>query len=875
MKPRHDEPQVNRQPFKSGKKKSKRSPLDDMDEASKEAHIVHKIEMAIKKSKSERKDLSRSRSNPRTPAQHQRHWDDEGSDDIVDENYQMIKTDHHHHQHRSKPKRSTSVKVKRHKARPPLEPPRFDRNRHRKSLVDLDDPMDEVSDLGGVVDDKRGFQIDVDRGWISNTFSDPTLDTYENNHFMETDRGALGLIDPQRIQCGPAKSVANSSKESDRVTSIIDRIHEKKAHKSNTYPRKKAAGKAPKVATPAAIKKVPNELITFDNYEDDDGYYYEDEEDEYPMYLSSRPPPPRPAAKTDLTQTVPLSTNFPPLVPEMHNNSNSKDKSKHKSSSDAGLDSSLLQSQVDEINQLHRDIQRQQELIKQVSQLTALDEIAQRKPNESSAEVYHRELARQSQAELYRLELMQKSMLLEKQMEMYRRNQEEWNKVRDMAIKEEEERRKTAEKAREAWQAEMRERLADIADDDDQPVTRRSKTTARDLSAINEDSNEIESRDTSTEDSGILSVGEPSLYHKIAALNSRAEITDEDQKLIEAEILKELHMELSKQAAEKKLLQKPRFFSAKMQNSWSGKPVQVGNDPQKPVEEVTQELTKQIYELNLEMAPSKVSLFPRKSKDGKKGKGDEDDEDDYNSHTRSNRSDPIPSSSKKKKKLLRVLGLKKSKDRDLPLRGSAEINPPRPIARTLTDMVSPRSAKQKKSYDFEEPTSSVRMNEDAKVPESEPAPAPLSRVTSTQSSAQRCPHATSSQSTQLTSNRVYIGVDGDAIEAMSCSSRNMMSPNSKSQQEQITPALSKESSSKDLSCESRDRYTTCSDAELRTRGSKLRRSKSKPQKKNKAKKGTDADDPTIYEFLEVQYYPHDQLEAPLDEIEADAHRSSF
>ncbi|CAB9521475.1 unknown protein [Seminavis robusta] len=606
MTPRHDKPQVNLHtapprhppPRSSSKKKHRKQhiPYDEMDEASKEAHIVQKIELAIKKSKSERKASTRSQASgpkrrdhePNTPAQHHRQWPED-----QDENYQMNKSGGGGNQ-RGRPRRSGSnkYKVSRHRPKPALEAPRMDPERLKSSLMDLDEQMEHFSEIDGVVDDKRGFQIDVDEQWLSNTFSDPTLDTYEHNHFFGQDK-RLGMLDPQRIQCGPGgASTADSSrsaKEPDAVSSIIDRIYEKKEQTGKTYTRKsnhqakeKKDQRKGNTNHGNAKEEPPKELISFDHYEDDDGYYYEDEEDEYPIYPGSRPPPPRPAMPD---VPISMSMNMPSLIGAGITTKTNKE------SSGAQHSLSSLQAQLDEINQLHRDIQRQQDLIKQVTQLSSREANHQHirpNPHETSANVYQRELARQAQAELCRMELVQKSMMLEKQMDIYRRNQEEWNKVRDLAIKEEENRRKIVEKAKEVWQAEMRTKLSSEHNDkyanenyasdkfgngggggdtgilprivegnsilEGTSGSKESESKALSKASTESSKESAQQQPLSSEDTDDA----PSLYEKVAQLNKRAMITEEDQKIIEAEILRDLHRELSKQVAEN-VTNKPLF----------------------------------------------------------------------------------------------------------------------------------------------------------------------------------------------------------------------------------------------------------------------------------------------------------------------------
>jgi hypothetical protein len=620
MKPRHDTPQANIRPnpppLSNSMKKKSRSKhqeprsFDDMDEASKEAHIVHKIEMAIKRSRSQRRASSRSHSNSsshkreaRTPAQHHHKWVEDRSE--PDQNYQIIKTGDIHDRFNLGPKRTTSnnlkSKVNRHKPKPALEAPRSTSVKVKTKPIPVDEISDEFSEIDGIEDDKKGFQVHVEDNWLSRTFSDPTLDTYEHKHFAGQDRSKLAMLDPQRIQCGQGNSASSSSKsgrEPDAVMSIIDRIYDKKEKAGNTYTRKqksesataKNAAQLHRNGGNAACgpgRGVPaKELISFDNYEDDDGDYYEDDEGETgPIFPSSRRAPSRPAS-----QNIPVTLDMPFLIDIGKGNNNDKGKE---------ATGGILQEQLDEINQLHRDIQRQQDLIKQVSQLSSRDNCHQHmrlNPHESSAEVYQRELAHQAQAELYRMGLVQKSMMLEKQMDIYRRNLEEWNKVRDLAIKEEENRRKILEKAKEVWQAEMRTKLNDNSMID----------VSQDLSTIEENKTEDSKGRESLADavSNASAYSGPTLYQKVAELNKRAVLTDEEQKIIEAEILRELHLELSKQAAEKKLTQKPVFFSERMRNSWSGKQPLANGNHQKSVEEVTEQLTLQIHKLNMELAPN-------------------------------------------------------------------------------------------------------------------------------------------------------------------------------------------------------------------------------------------------------------------------------
>ena len=597
-----------------------------------------------------------------------------------------------------------------------------------------------------------------------------------------------------------------------------------------------------------------------------------------------------------------------------------------------------LQAQLDEINQLHRDIQRQQELIKQMNQLSTLESthtqrIIPRSLNESSAEVYQRELSRQAQAELYRLELVQKSMMLEQQMEMYRRSQEEWNKVRDLAIKEEKERRKITEKAKQKWQDEMKTKLTVDEADKAHDVTSTNGVSGSLMDKINKSaqraqhsSSSSSSQESSTDSSSAVEKRGPSLYEKVAELNKRAVITDEEQKIIEAEILKELHMELSKQAAEKNLMQKPLFFSEMLRNSWSGKQSYKNSDPNQSIEQLTEELSQRIRELNLELAPSKKNSsrrgrskhakdgdVPEKRrmglfKGGTKAKGairtsidsadshdgrekvdvsshadadednvafqDENVRDDIKSDehhkTKKNRHDENFRENvkndihhKMKKKLLKALGLRKSKDK-IPR------EPETPKGESLGLIVQAPSKIQDSTEEGESnpsstpppsPTASGLVEQVESMIDELPGPPTIgsrasrrlaSGATDTSKSmmAPKLPRATSSQSTQLTSNKVYIGVDGDAIEAMSFSSRNR--PGSPG-------------SSADLSCESRDRYTSCSGHNGITPSSKRTPG-------TYTKKPRIGEDPSIFEFLEVQYYPHDELEAPIDEMEADAHK---
>ena len=301
------------------------------------------------------------------------------------------------------------------------------------------------------------------------------------------------------------------------------------------------------------------------------------------------------------------------------------------------------------------------------------------------------------------------------------------------------------------------------------------------------------------------------------------------------------------------------------------------------VEQLTEELTRQIYELNLEMAPSKLSVRRTKSRhEGEEGsnkkKGlfkvgkfktkdpkplpratvDDDDRDDndeeYNASPPRQNKELAP---KKKKTLLRALGLRKSKGKHRTPAEIASSKQPQPLARTIGDMVSPRATN--KACDFDEEEDYDTFEEEPEMSESRFS---SSESQSQMKTTQRLPSATSSQTTQLTSNKVYIGVDGDAIEAMSVSSKNALSVSSKSSE--ILPVLSKDSS-----CESRDRYTTYSGEDIVTSGSK----KVTVAKRPDPKKASVVDEPSIYEFLEVQYHPNDDIEAPLDEIEADAHRS--
>ena len=901
----------------SGKKQENFQDL--LDEASKEAQIVQKIEMAIKKSRSERRASSRSHSRSSSssrrksgshgsaeqPSDEHRH-NSEG----LDENYQMIRTkrmEDEPKKHRRSRSKGAPHRQHLHKPRNSLEPQRYS----NKNLIDLDERMELISQMDGLVDDKRGFQVRIDQqAWVNNTFSDPTLDTVEKKHFLgETSK----LLDPQRIQCGPGRdqavisrtdsSMKEENKEPDPTKSIIDRIYEKKHKKTEgknngMHPNqigssnhKIAKTLAQKAATAAAAQQMPSELISFDNYEDDDGYYYEDEDDDYPIFPPSRPPQPRPATKKDKDKKAKKI----PITPLDYSDMMKDGKSI------GGDTAAILQAQLEEINKLHRDIKLHQDRMKHISaKNNTRDRDRLLNPREySSAEVYQRELARQAQAELYRLELVQKSMMLEKQMEIYRRNLDEWNRVRDLAIKDEEERRKITEKAKKVWQEEMRTKLTTDSNESSDKAGYKGGKTTKELPKPSSSN----SQDVSSSSSGLPH--EPSLYEKVAALNNRAVLTAEEQKIIEAEILNQLHMELSKQAAEKKVMQKPMFFSEKLRSSWSGKN---SNDSGKPVEQITEELTHRIYELNLQMAASKhckmqpmrmpnvkgllkgvkskqKSRFPRPVLNKHESDSEEDDEEDNGLETDCDEN-ARPVYRKKKKSLLKTLGLRKTKHKTpkdtISKMRSAEVNveksrpklptrkdrntismpPPTPTspAPVLSVSTSEHDDDDDEEEDFGAGIDGVLFHQEDE--EEEPSrrrrrpDQPTSPLPGTPSRASKVAGATSSVSTQLTSNKVYIGVDidGEAIEAMSVSSRN----------KQYSP-----SSSSDKSSGSKDRYTTCSgDVAVGTHSNKIE-AKMHPIKKKSV------DDPSIYEFLEVQYYPHgldDEDEAPLDEMEADAYR---
>jgi hypothetical protein len=937
MKPRHDEPQVNvpsTTPKSKKRHKKKEISYNEMDEASREAHIVQKIERAIKKSKSERREHASRRKSRERGDRHTHSSSHNGS--ATDENYQMNKN---HEKFRNKsPRRSTSGKKPRHRHRPKpqLEPPRTKGNKYRsvpKGPLDLDERMDHLDQLDGIVDDKRGLQVHVDDHWLTETFSDPTLDTYENNHFRgnhdksKSKVRLSNMLDPQRIQCGAGRlmteTIAGSSKSGpDPVTGIIDRKHERNGGKnSKSYTAKaheqimtndpqRVHGHSSRKAKSHADHS-PAELISFDNYEDNDGYFYEDDEDESPIYPSSASPPPPPprtskADKNSLSHMHFQSVGDYKGLGDLHN---------------------PIQDQLDEINELHKEIEKQQELIMRLNQPSKMDSNHQRNmptPHETSAEIYQRELARQAQAELYRLELVQKSKLLEKQMEIFRRNQEEWNKVRDLAIKEEEERRKVVEKAKKAWQDEMQN-----AGHRDPDIRADRLAQGSQVIVDNKPSDEVATsfggsshRDAvSTADTSSVSKA-PSLYGKVAELNKQASVTDEDQKIIELEILKELHMELSRQAADKKVHQKARFLAEKMRTGWSGMQAKWSNDPNKGVEEATEELSRQIRELNLEMASSKNATKGRKdgpkrrmkklfkvpkarsknndhgdnegSKQGSSCCEDEEEErDDQSVHSESGNEageqredghqddnrisnhreenhDRRSTTPKKRRALLNALGFKKTDKEKTPprLEPSNESQ-----ARLAEAEKTKKKNRMKRAFNrIEQKNPPIEEGEESSTPSATSTSASLEEIGDivlgqTRNSVRRNSSASldpgslrlrnammspsSSKSTQVTSNRVYIGVHGDCIEAISFSPRGK--------------ALSISSSA-----ECTDRYEPCTTADdpvqlhsaTVTAGS---RSMKTPTNANKRE-----DEPSLFEYLEVQCHEDgSEEEAPMDELQAD------
>ena len=1090
LSPRHDQPQVNlegrqverhyhktssssKPKRSSSKKKSKRHSSSsrphqhsylvediDLDEASEEAHIVHKIEMAIKKSRSERRAGSQSQaSSSAAPVDHHRHhhhhsqryshdptkktssqrglFTSEGSVYNDGATYELVKpvVEVPPPQSSKQPERGRKAKFSKHAPKQALEtPPKQsqllhvasprnpsiqpkanslkNKSKYKSGLIHLDQhtTVDQLSQNGGlVVDDKKGFQVQVNRGeWLATNFSDPTLDAYEHHHFTRgstiqhgrNNKAVQQMSNVQRIKSGPTTTVPTSHPTldndddgssisgppaPDHATSVIDRIYEKKDLKAVVKKAQNHHGDTPVSAAPSNMQRLlgdlgelptlgdsmtsseqepearppnngattaiiqakriasieasqsPAELLSFEHYEDDDdgddGYYYEDEEDDMPIYPSSRPRPP-----TATNVSVPDNS-----ILQAHyggGNNNATDTVGELTTGDA---THLLQRQLDEINQMYRDIQRQQEEMKKQRQK---EDKRTPRPNETSAEAYQRTLARQNQAELHRLELVKKSLLLENQMELYRRSQEQWNQVRDMAIQEENDRRKIAEKAKIVWEAEMMKggRVDNSVENQETGDSRSDITNTEEDSSENVTNESTTATNTSSSTNGSTSQAvseQTSLYEKVASLNKLASVSDQEQKLIEAEILMELHLELSKQAAAKKILQKPKFLSGKLRDNGSGKAQKNKvTDANMPLEERTEELTRQIHELNLQMAPTMVrnkknksshrktkekaasekcrkSIFKKglsnkneskpKSKahhlpshqeqDEENGEYCNDDEDvESLTEERSEReeardheegdeeprygnfSENYRNNQKRKKKkpslkkAFRKLTTSKNHTPKEPTKRSAEIQVRKkmqPVTQSYDHYGSsgPKAAEIHKHQndddtEHEDPLESqgrdiysqATTTSDGVTFASNPIPAVPDKSLL---------DVNSSLSTKLASNKIHIGVHGEAVEAMSVSGSTRASST-------VGPSV--------------DRYAT-NDGDITVRSGANYVQEEEEKDAEKSKKVT-ADDPSIFEYLEVEYYPHDEQtvgvpvvetntdDAPADELNAYASKPS-
>jgi len=825
---------------------------------------------------------------------------------------------------------------------------------------------------------KREFQVIVDQEhWINATFSDPTMATFERNHFLGQEQCQPSQLleawrpsprhhlevgaDNDSIAVIPDNGL-DGHKSDDSKSGVLDRICEKKtrrckegiitriedsddmAYKKLDDLNRQVAEAKRAIASTKARQKSPAELISFDDYEPEDEYYYEDEEDVFPMFPAGRPPTATPQPMSPMSGTV-----------------NTTD---------------VLQLQMQEIKRLQKDIQRQQAKMKKNSEriLPYRDDV-----NTAPAKSYQLAIAIQNQEELRRLEITQKALMLEKRMALYKKSQKQLQQQRTLTCSPPAEAKNrggylvkgTGTSGNNSGILDNRSKTAVLMDslfqNDDSSNEESSKgrergkvvpndgrsntnsaTEIQQKSLFNDSSNDdIESKDgiskDSSDDSSKKSSQEiaeesshetpsitesihntkpesnerttpsavsakeaaseqPSLYEKVAMRNKLAELSEEDQKVLEAEILMELKVELSKRATEKKMLHKPKFLSGKRRLNEKAEQDREQNNPSKPVEELTEELSRQIQKLNFQMSSKKKhlsmpkfklkrqkeaskitesggkntshfhcedddeieSIQSEKNNENKEEERDEESDDESDDETEG----IVPEKRLKVKSFLNALGLRKKHvlcDSD---RRCAEIVVHKaPCVQVLPIKQIRTSYAYVSEKSGEQPTSGGRVLYNPEDPPKEN----LSKDSNgdhfselTKGDKKIAPEANSSNATQLTPDAVFIGVANGAIETLSFSSRG---------NRPLSPASTR------VSCSSRDRY------EYASHGTTIITSGEKS-------KVTMCDDPSIYEYLEVEYCSHTEsqdvlkdsdssaniltdtaVNAPVDERIADARKS--